>query len=702
MCKCFKNWTLAVFPCRVDHVVGVSSVASSSNAEPAPAPAPTKRSVKRTKSTRSLTSKGKGKARELSTEEADVPQPAADPVPIPIPIPATPASASPKPPKPIEDIERVTADIRTLNATLLANNQIAWVDYTYESHFYENSTLDYVNVPEAAERLVRRVRAEARQATRSRASGPTQTTVLADARDQGRQNGHPKPPPVASTSQATAPSTPSPEPVPELKPAPLKREAAVNWGYPEYYKERIRKAQEAGESTAPIALDYPTADERASVASSSSTAPPPAASTNQSITTNGAAPSGNGNAASAVNDEGNGALPRARLQRWNAVVLGYPEGYTPRNPWPASATDPTGLTSHPDVVRDESGTIILPPHLLAERTAALAASVAPPQPRTPPQPTPVVSRSPPQSSSSNESADLAEVEASISIHLDDGDVHPAADLPSPTAQPSSTTTPPPTSSAASTVTRPAPLTRQHAVILDSRGREIPTHYEDDEEVVQQVIAHVLREVEAERAARPVPPSSTSASRVPITRTEAPPIRASAGMSLFAPAAKSNAKGKSKGKEAAAPTKGIVDWNAKINPADRIFGPKPDKGKKRAREPEPEPELVPAPQLWGYASSTGPMKVRVSLVPVVSSPKRQRVSESEEDGGVAPVEAPATVEVQNETVPAPSEGQALPAGTQHGSSKRSREQFEEGSSRADTDREDEGEVRPAKKLCTRSQ
>ncbi|KAI1789084.1 hypothetical protein LXA43DRAFT_1084020 [Ganoderma leucocontextum] len=701
-------------------IASSNAVASSSHAVPIPPPAPTKRTIKRTKSTQSKASNRKVKAPEPPIEDVQAPQLTVDPVPI------TPAS--PKSPKPIEDIERITTDLRTLNATLLADDQIQMVEQEYDSYVYENAALKYLNTPKEAVRLVRQAYVQHQSSTRDHANDSNQITVRVSARDQREEHRNPQPS-AASTSQAVVPSNPGP------KRATLKREGAVNLGYPEYYKERLRKAQQAGDS-APANLDHPDDDQSESedderpVTSSSSTVP--SASTNLPTTSSGAAPSRNGNAAAS-----DAPRPPARLQRWNAVVLGYPEGYTPRTPWPASVIDPTGLTTHPDVFREPSGTLVVPPHLLPGSVTLSGTRNAPPQspaaaasqsataaafqtPAATASQTPATaalhSHSPPPSSSSNESADLAEVEASISFDLDNGDAHPAAHLldpnPEPTANRPATAAPP-----------RAVLTRQHASFFDKQGREIPAHHDDDDAVVQQVLAHVMREVEEERAARPLP----SGSRVQITRTDAPPAprptasifrparaerppgpkptsifggappsplarpSGSSGMSLFAPAGNGKGKGKANaGANAQAKGKAVAK-NGRVS--NGRVEPSLDKGKKRAREPEL--------QLWGYASSTGPMKVRVSLVPVVPSPKRQRVSET--DGDDAGPAGPAAVAVLDEleSTPAPSEEQAA---TQHGGAKRSRAVFEEGSSRTDTDLEGEGEgeTRPVKKLRTRSQ
>ncbi|KAM5540122.1 hypothetical protein V8D89_006262 [Ganoderma adspersum] len=818
---------------------------------PAPIPAPSERTIERTKSTRSLTSKDKGKARELPIEDDEAPQPTVDPVPDPVPT----APLSPRARKTVEDIERVTQKLRALNATELANDKIQLEDLKWESCIHDNSNLKYHNIPKAAASLYRQRRAQPRPSARSMPAPPNQATARVGAPVQGRAGDHPHPqpqprpqpqPPVASTSRGAGPSNQGPGP------APLKCEGGVNWGHPEYYKDRIQKAKEERRSLDPIDLDYPAPGElpvaststssavpsaSATVPSASSTVPlasstvpsasstvlrapstvPPVSSTVPSVpstvlpesstaplvsttipspstscppTANSAAPSGNRNAPAAVaSDE---PLPLPRIQRRNAVIFGYPQGYTPRNPWPASMIDPTGISTYPDAVRDASGAFVRPNRLSAS-VARPATSAAPPQPPAtipvPPTPAPV-SRSPPVSTSSNESADLAEVEASISIDVDDGDAHPAADLLPPTA-PSASSSNTPTVAAAP---RPRNVTCTHASSFDERGRDLPRRRDDDEEaVVQQIVADVVREVEAERAARPpqqptsrgqstrtaAPPAptrtATSTSRGPtIVWTEDKPGRssgmnifglppapkttastsrgpaivwpedkpgASSGMNIFGPPTNAKGKGKAaantasifdrpdaKGKGRAVPTtifgpppvkgKAVAVQKENGRPPTSIFGtPSDNKDKKRTREPEPERNPEPAVSLYGYVSSTGPMKVRLSLVPAVPSPKRQRVSEAGGDTETAPADpapadpapadpvAPAAGDTLDESAPAPSEDPALQGSTQNcdGAAKRSRTEFEEGSSRADADVQDEShETRPAKKPRTGSQ
>ena len=478
--------------------------------------------------------------------------------------------------------------------------------------------------------------------------------------------------------------------------------------------------------------------------------------------------------------------PPRPIQRWNAVIFGYPEGHTPRNPWPASMIDPTGISTHPDAVQDASGAWVLPHRLSASVARPATTAAAPQTPATFPVPhTPApVSRSPPVSTSSNESADLAEVEASISIDVEDSDAHPAADL-LPAAAPSASSSNAPTAAAAP---RPPAVTRQRASSFDEPSSELPRQHDDDEAVIQQIVAEAVREFEEERAACPPqqpasrdrsqstramgPPAtprtaaSTSRSPGPIKWSEVKPFGSSfglsaatktaelasrgptinwpenkpggsSGMSIFGPPTNAKGKGKApantasifdrpdakgKGRAAAGTTifgpPAVKGTAQKENgrPSTSIFGtPSSNAGKKRAREHEPEPESErrtgSAVPLYGYVSSTGPMKVRVSLVPAVPSPKRQRVSEARGDATDAvPAEAvvPAAEDVRDESAPAPSENPALQGSTQsrEGAAKRSRAEFEEGSSRRDADDqdedEDEDEMRPAKKPRTSPQ
>ena len=841
MRKCLTACSIGMF-CVVLIMLPAPSAASSSNSEPAPAPipAPSQRTVERTKSTRSLTSKDKGKARELPIEDDQTPQPTVDPVPVPSPLPTVPIPA--RSPKTVEDIERVTQKLRILNATELANDKIQLQDLKWESCVHDNTNLKYQNIPKAAALLYRQRLAERRQPARSMPAPPTRTTT-----PRGGAPVQPRPqpqPPAASTSPAAGPSNGG------AGPSPLKREGGANWGLPEYYKERIRKAKEEGRSLDPLALDHPAPGElpvastsassmapsastvvpaasaavpvapsaipsasstvpavSSTVPSASSTVPsvsaivPPASSavppvsstapmasttvptppTSRLLTANGAAPSGNRNAPPPVaSDEPRQPRP---IQRWNAVIFGYPEGHTPRNPWPASMIDPTGISTHPDAVQDASGAWVLPHRLSASVARPATTGAAPQTPATvpvPPNPAPV-SRSPPVSTSSNESADLAEVEASISIDVEDGDAHPAADL-LPTAAPSASSSNAPTAAAAP---RPPTVACQRAASIDEPSSELPRQQDDDEAVIQQIVAEAVREFEEERAVRPPqqpasrdrsqstramgPPAtprtaaSTSRDAGPIKWSEVKPFGSSfalaaatktaqlasrgpaivwpenkpggsSGMSIFGLPTNAKGKGKApahtgsifdradaKGKGRAAPTsifgpppsRGTAITAEKENgrPSTSTFGTSTSNaGKKRTREHEPESERKTGPSLYGYVSSTGPMKVRVTLVPAVPSPKRQRVEEAGGDTTDAvPVEAvvPAAEDVRDESVPAPSEDQALQGSTENGegAAKRSRAEFEEGSSRGDADGqdedEDEDEARPAKKPRTSS-
>ncbi|EJF62078.1 hypothetical protein DICSQDRAFT_180398 [Dichomitus squalens LYAD-421 SS1] len=703
-----------------EHMGGDDLTVPSLKTAPAAPPAPSKptAAMKRTRSSRKLPGKAQLKTAEPATVD-NPPEPTAPSVP--------PIQKGPSVPKTVEEFERIAQDIRDFNHTVLTRANLVKRKLDYQTSVYVGSRLTLWDPPKEALYLLHNAYIQ-EQPSLPYMNDP-QAEISSDNEHPGVRDAdvtlhvpaawdeeNPDPvvlPSVHDDQREPAPVDPIAEgdacavrpgrlqregavilgqpeiqPAPESqstqaaaaavsasgsnapsrpRPAPLKRHNAVNWGYPPGYHPEGSSSQPAVESIsvsgagplpkrAPLKrhnavnLGYPE-DYRPSQAPEQPCEIPasnhgPAVSVDGPATAIvGSNPAPNGRAAPPSVSAPSAVRRPGRLQRSDAVILGYPEGYTPRSPWPSWV-----ITRSSNAVDSQA----------SQNPAAV--------PRRP------LSRS----RAREEELDEQAIEADLSVEEDpetaearlrlirlEHDVNNALMYREPGAVRKST---------------PArrrsgnPLTRQAAHYFDEDGNAILYDIEDDDEIVQQVIGHVLHEVAEERAARLGP----SGSQVPLTLHEPGPGPSAApaeshsqpqpsqpgvqpkpkatgafssGMSAFAPRPVGNSLGNAKGQ--AAPTS-------------------PDKGKKRARESDDAPQSL---TLWGYATSAGPLKVNVSLFPI---PKRQKLSDARadaataEDGGAA-----ASPDVQPRLT---------------GGAKRSREEFEEDG--ADTGTAEEAS--PAKK------